>query len=757
MAQPYEPINLLLLLPSPSVAWYGWWYLVHLVLFGWLAYRFLRRIGCAHAAALLGLVAAVLGTWTQAKLHHNVILTAALSLWPMLSATHALVAEGAAGTARRRAVGWLALWTGLSWSSGFVVVSLQASYLTALWALFCAARAPRGERLPRLVPVAAGLALGGVASLANMLPVLLASAESARAGTFDAARLAALGLEWDHALTLAWPDLMSWAADRFYVTEQAGLVHFDTRMPWSQLVLLQDPLRPEDHAAFHSWVETSFAVGVVPLAAAASALFDRRHRAIAWLFAAMALLAFGMATAAEPFFALARVLPGIAAGDLRRLLFTVAMALVVLTGLGADAWLRAAARAPARVALGAIAATSIVALVWLWQHADPHGFVRGFAELFVLDHDHATVVAVGGDPTALAAAAEAAAAPGEVANNRTMLLATAWRALMVAGAGLALSWVRRPRAVVAAAALTAVELLHTGLGPVQTVPAERVTRLPKVLAPLADGAQANGVRPRLGRLVAPGARTDAALPGNIPGFLGVEDSGAYNPLPKAREEEFFRTIDPSCVYGGAGVGSFHEAAALAHPLCDLFGVRFVLTPLALPGAPGLVDRTPPGTGVYRLYERTTVLPRATFVRQVDVIADRDARLRALADPGRDVAHRVVLERDDAPRPAPAAGATAAVQITAHRDERVELTVACSHDGYVRLADPYDAGWTATVDGAAAEVFVADHYLRAVHVPAGEHAVVFRYDGARAVWPLRLSLCGWLGVLVLLLGGRRRQP
>ena len=79
---------------------------------------------------------------------------------------------------------------------------------------------------------------------------------------------------------------------------------------------------------------------------------------------------------------------------------------------------------------------------------------------------------------------------------------------------------------------------------------------------------------------------------------------------------------------------------------------------------------------------------------------------------------------------------------------------CSHDGYVRLADPYDAGWRVTVDGEDAPLYIADHYLRAVHVEAGEHEVMFTYDQARAVWPLRLSLLALLTTLAALLTGRR---
>ena len=80
MAQVYQPWNLLLLL-VPSEQIYAYWYLLHQILFGWLAYRFFRRIEVSHAAALLGVVLAVLGLWTQCRVHHNVVLTAALSLW----------------------------------------------------------------------------------------------------------------------------------------------------------------------------------------------------------------------------------------------------------------------------------------------------------------------------------------------------------------------------------------------------------------------------------------------------------------------------------------------------------------------------------------------------------------------------------------------------------------------------------------------------------------------------------------------------
>ena len=779
MAQPYQPINLLLFL-IPSIEWYGVWYLIHLVLFGWFAYLFLRRIGCLHAAAQLGLVAATLGMWTQCKLHHNVILTAALSLWPMLSATHELVARGVRDGARRRAVGWLAMWTGLSWSTGFVVIALQASYLTGAFAILCLLRADHGDRLRRLPPLAIGLGIGAVLSFANMLPILMASSESARTGQFNAELLQSLGLEWDHLMSLLWPDLFSWPADHFYPVGGESLA-YETKMPWSQLVLLEANTRASDNSAFQNWVETSFAIGIIPLAAAFTALCSKRHRILTIFFAAYGLLAFGIATGDQPFFSLARVLPGLTAGDLRRLLFSVAMPLIILCGIGCDAWLREGLLRPGKAIFGVIAVASAVVLGWATIHSADQDFVQACANLYALDTNDPVVASQGGDANRIAQLVQAVAKPGEAAHNRYHLMTGSAWALLISLAGIfALSFSRlqstKARRQVAASIMivaTIIELIVMGLGPVQTVAAKRVTAVPKVMAPVVATHVENQPRPRIQRLILGGTNSNG-LPGNMPGVLGLADANAYNPLPPSRFEQFFESIEAAVGYSGAGVGSFHNPQSLSHPLCDLYGIHYIITNAdreTVQPSTALVDRTPPGTGQFRLLERTTAMPRATFVRLVDVVPDtprlpnatdgeqqspQQARLDALSDPNRDVRARIMLEREDTIRPQPADNFQANVEITSHRDERVELKVTCSHDGYVRLADPYDKGWCATVNGVPTEILVADHYLRAIYVEAGEHEIVFTYDGFRVVWPARLTLLAWLVVIICFATGRNRS-
>ena len=153
----------------------------------------------------------------------------------------------------------------------------------------------------------------------------------------------------------------------------------------------------------------------------------------------------------------------------------------------------------------------------------------------------------------------------------------------------------------------------------------------------------------------------------------------------------------------------------------------------------------------------TCLSRATFVTAVEVLPDAVQRLATLARRDRDPARVMVLEEEGAPRLMAAGDATAraSVEILDHRDERVHVRVRCDMPGYLRLADPFDPGWVASVDGIAAPVYAADHYLRAVHLEAGRHDVVFEFAAPRVVWPPRVSLLVLLLLLGTLVFARRR--
>ncbi|MFY9344392.1 MAG: hypothetical protein WAT39_18005 [Planctomycetota bacterium] len=736
MAQVYQPWNLLLLL-VPSTQVYAYWFLLHQVLFGWLAYRFFRRIACSHGASLLGVVAAVLGLWVQCRVHHNVVLTAALSLWPMLSAIHGIHRGGGL-----RPIAGLALWTGLTWMTGFVVISLQVSYLCVGYALLQSLGNERGRRLVPLLQCGAGMLLGAVLSAAHMLPVLTAAAESARP-VLAFARFQQAALEWDHGLSLLWPDLFSWAGDWFH-RDQPGLV----RPPWTPLAFFA---RNGEQTGYN-WVECSFAFGTVPLVCTLLALGDALRRRTALFFAFAAVFGFGLATATPGVTHLARLLPGLLDTDPKRNVFLVAFAGVVVAVLGADRLLVQRSRAVV-AALAGVSAASASAAIWLFL-ADDADLIGLIAKWIALDADHPEVVAIGGDVERIRGWIATTMWPDEAHANLVHLRTTFARTTIVAGVALVAMLLRGRRRLAVLLAITAAELWHCGRGPVVAVAAERVTRPPAVVQPVfAAVPEAPGVRPRLQRLGGPADKPWSLYIPNEPGYHGIEDLAAYNPLPPLRMEQFFLAIEPdepgkaSVTWSGAGISWFHRDASLQHPLLDVVGVRYVLASRSVEG-PGLVDRTPAGTpGPHRLYERTTCLPRATFVTRVRVIADQQLRLRELARRDRDAGQEVILETAAAPVPGGADG-SAVVEIVSHQDERVQIRVEASVDGYLRLADPHDPGWIATIDGSATPVFVADHYLRAVFVPAGKHEVVFAFAGPRVVWPLRVSLLALLVIVGL---------
>ena len=60
---------------------------------------------------------------------------------------------------------------------------------------------------------------------------------------------------------------------------------------------------------------------------------------------------------------------------------------------------------------------------------------------------------------------------------------------------------------------------------------------------------------------------------------------------------------------------------------------------------------------------------------------------------------------------------------------LELEVESDGPGLLVLADTWDPGWRASVDGLATDVLQANHWQRAVAVPGGRHRVLFRYDAS----------------------------
>ena len=73
-------------------------------------------------------------------------------------------------------------------------------------------------------------------------------------------------------------------------------------------------------------------------------------------------------------------------------------------------------------------------------------------------------------------------------------------------------------------------------------------------------------------------------------------------------------------------------------------------------------------------------------------------------------------------------------------------VQAAQPGFLFLADQYFPGWSAQVNGSAAEIVRANVAFRAVEVPAGDSEVVFTYR------PLSVRLGALISLLTLVAMG-----
>ena len=230
-------------------------------------------------------------------------------------------------------------------------------------------------------------------------------------------------------------------------------------------------------------------------------------------------------------------------------------------------------------------------------------------------------------------------------------------------------------------------------------------------------------------------------------LFGIPDVLGYNPVQLPRYWTYIRATNPttrsSTTHRVIGLPTLQNVR--------LMGVRYLIVPTGVEAVPE--GRIVASADDYDLVQVYGWEPRVSLVHtwtQVDRPADAllgvlDAGLRPgadgvrragpghLADPERDARHRGVPRDHARGRP---------------------------HHGHVGqpalvvVRNSYDAGWSATVDGAPAPLLATDYLVQGVPVPAGTHEIrlVYRDDdvakGALAGIVIWIMLLLSIGVALL---------
>ncbi|MEI8372884.1 MAG: hypothetical protein WCJ35_08625 [Planctomycetota bacterium] len=182
-----------------------------------------------------------------------------------------------------------------------------------------------------------------------------------------------------------------------------------------------------------------------------------------------------------------------------------------------------------------------------------------------------------------------------------------------------------------------------------------------------------------------------------------------------------------------------------HPILDMLGVRYLIFRGSPPPQSGLTPDL--ASDDYWVMINRHALPRVFVPRHVETINDNQERLRRLASTEFDPNELAFVE---VPITLPGE-CLGQAKIVDEVPTRVNVAIDMQTPGLMVLADRWDVGWHAYLDGKPLPILQTNHAIRGVVVPAGKATLEFRYEPASLTWGLRLSglallaSVGWLGV------------
>ena len=193
---------------------------------------------------------------------------------------------------------------------------------------------------------------------------------------------------------------------------------------------------------------------------------------------------------------------------------------------------------------------------------------------------------------------------------------------------------------------------------------------------------------------------------------------------------------------------------------DLLSTRYLISRRQIPGT--RVAHRGDQSGLLVL-ENPDALPRAFFVGQAEVVSDPEQtwqRLRSRSfNPRRTALLSENLDRQIAPIDS---ASTTRVELQSFTPPKIRWTVETDAPRlFVASEIYYPAGWNAYLDGEPVPIHRVNYLLRGVHVPAGEHELVMRFEPTAdriGTWVSAVATLATYGGIAALVGApyiRRR--
>lgn len=272
---------------------------------------------------------------------------------------------------------------------------------------------------------------------------------------------------------------------------------------------------------------------------------------------------------------------------------------------------------------------------------------------------------------------------------------------------------------------------------------------------------------------------------DVRGYDGVDPAPIVELLELARDPRSQAESYNRLQWYAPPVQVTQDGNLVLPPILDMLGVRHVV----VRGAPPANVRATAVDGSYWVGENPRALPRAFVPQSVIALPAGQPTLARLGRPDFDPRAVAFVELPPASptglgpregRPRSEAASIIPVPPTWHdameagdaivadgvrgvctiiRDEpsTVVITAELAVAGLVVLADSWDPGWRATVNGNEAAVLRANHGIRAVAAPAGRSEIRFTYQPQSFSRGVALLAIGLLALVFWSFGLRRQGP
>lgn len=190
------------------------------------------------------------------------------------------------------------------------------------------------------------------------------------------------------------------------------------------------------------------------------------------------------------------------------------------------------------------------------------------------------------------------------------------------------------------------------------------------------------------------------------------------------------------------------------PLFDLLNVKYALLPPDFSIQKSRYELNYKGEIV--VMENKFAFPRCFFVPAYVYCDRREKALQAIGNFSRqDFRQAVILET---PPPADFALAysgsaplnDSTVDILEYQNNRIEIHVKASAEGFIVISDSYHPDWEAEEKGKRFNIYRANYIMRAIPVEKGEHNIILRFNPSQSIAGLTVSAASWACLIGLIL-------